>query len=196
MPLVLHFERDRPRILVVDDDPMVLDIVTTRLSLAGCTTYSARDGLTAVERIREVRPVAMVLDINMPGLDGFGVLKHMKIAGSIRSIATLVLTARNRRRETGHCAWRTRLPGEALQGRSASRADDTLAPQARPQDDCPFCAFGQGTDHSSSGNLAARPHADTCEGLGELKRYLVSGPIYTHGRTDVEFDIIRSAAPR
>ncbi|TAJ71494.1 MAG: response regulator [Phenylobacterium sp.] len=89
--LVLHFERDRPRILVVDDDPMVPDIVTTRLSLAGCTTYSARDGLAAVERIREVRPVAMVLDINMPGLDGFGVLKHMKITGSIRSIATLEL---------------------------------------------------------------------------------------------------------
>ena len=42
---MLQFERDRPRILVVDDDPMVLEIVTTRLSLAGCTTYSARDGL-------------------------------------------------------------------------------------------------------------------------------------------------------
>lgn len=93
---MLQFERDRPRILVVDDDPMVLEIVTTRLSLAGCTTYSARDGLAAVERIREARPVGMVLDINMPGLDGFGVLKHMKITGSIRSIATLVLTARNR----------------------------------------------------------------------------------------------------
>ena len=93
---MLQFERDRPRILVVDDDPMVLEIVTTRLSLAGCTVYGARDGLAAIERIREVRPVAMVLDINMPRLDGFGVLKHMRITGSTRSIATLVLTARNR----------------------------------------------------------------------------------------------------
>ena len=93
---MLQFERDRPRILVVDDDPMVLEIVITRLALAGCTVTGARDGAAAIERIREVRPVAMVLDINMPGLDGFGVLKHMKVTGSIRSIATLVLTARNR----------------------------------------------------------------------------------------------------
>ncbi len=93
---MLQFERDRPRVLVVDDDPMVLEIVTTRLALAGCSVTGARDGGAAIERIREVRPVAMVLDINMPGLDGFGVLKHMKITGAIRSIATLVLTARNR----------------------------------------------------------------------------------------------------
>ncbi len=91
-----QFEWDRPRVLVVDDDPMVLEIVMTRLSLAGCTTYSARDGTAALDRIREVRPVAMVLDINMPGLDGFGVLKQMRITGAIRSVATLVLTARNR----------------------------------------------------------------------------------------------------
>lgn len=93
---MLLFERDRPRILVVDDDPMILELVETRLSLAGCTTFGARDGLTAIARIGEVRLVAMVLDINMPGLDGFGVLKHMKDTGSIHSIATLVLTARNR----------------------------------------------------------------------------------------------------
>ncbi len=93
---MLQFDSHRARVLVVDDDPMVLDIVTTRLSLAGCTTYSARDGLAAIERLRDIRPTAMVLDINMPGLDGFGVLKHMKATGVIQSIATLVLTARNR----------------------------------------------------------------------------------------------------
>lgn len=93
---MLQFDSQRARVLVVDDDPMVLEIVTTRLSLAGCTTYGARDGLVAIERLRDIRPVAMVLDINMPGLDGFGVLKHMKATGVIQSIATLVLTARNR----------------------------------------------------------------------------------------------------
>lgn len=92
----MQFDPQRARVLVVDDDPMVLEIVTTRLSVAGCTTYSARDGLAALERLRDIRPTAMVLDINMPGLDGFGVLKHMKATGAIQSIATLVLTARNR----------------------------------------------------------------------------------------------------
>ncbi|WP_430424090.1 response regulator [Phenylobacterium sp.] len=93
---MLQLDSHRARVLVVDDDPMVLDLVTTRLSLAGCTTYSARDGLAAVERLRDIRPTAMVLDINMPGLDGFGVLEHMKATGFIKSTATLVLTARNR----------------------------------------------------------------------------------------------------
>lgn len=93
---MLQFERDRPRVLVVDDDPMVLEIVSTRLALAGCTVYGARDGSAAIARIREVRPTAMVLDINMPVLDGFGVLKHLKITGAFRTIPTLVLSARNR----------------------------------------------------------------------------------------------------
>lgn len=93
---MLRFERDQPRVLVVDDDPMILDLVVTRLSLAGCEVYGARSGAAAIERIRGIRPVAMVLDINMPGLDGFGVLEHMNTTGSIRSIATLMLTARNR----------------------------------------------------------------------------------------------------
>lgn len=81
------------RILVVEDDPMVLELITTRLSLAGFHTFNARDGYEGLARLKEVAPAAMILDINMPRLDGFGVLRGMKVLGI--AVPTLVLTARN-----------------------------------------------------------------------------------------------------
>ena len=81
------------RILVVEDDPLVLELITTRLSLAGFHTFYARDGYEGLARLKEVAPAGMVLDINMPRLDGFGVLRGMKALGL--SVPTLVLTARN-----------------------------------------------------------------------------------------------------
>ena len=83
------------RVLVVDDEPFVLELVTTRLTLAGYRTFSARDGREALTRMADVRPEAMILDINMPGLDGFSVLRHMQAHGMTGRIATMVLTARN-----------------------------------------------------------------------------------------------------
>ena len=81
------------RILVVEDDPMVLELISTRLTLAGFQTFHARDGYEGLAGLKEVAPAGMVLDINMPRLDGFGVLKAMR-AQRI-SVPTLVLTARN-----------------------------------------------------------------------------------------------------
>jgi DNA-binding response OmpR family regulator len=86
----------RPRrVLVVEDDTFLLELITTRLELAGFDTRGARDGSQALQRLTEFRPEAMVLDINMPVLDGFGVLNHMRAQGLIEKTPTMVLTARN-----------------------------------------------------------------------------------------------------
>ncbi|MBC7670468.1 MAG: response regulator transcription factor [Gemmatimonadaceae bacterium] len=85
----------RTRILVVEDDPIILDLITTRLDLAGYDTYFARDGMEGFSRLRELRPAAMVLDINMPRLDGFGLLKKMRQEEMLDHTPTMVLTARN-----------------------------------------------------------------------------------------------------
>ena len=86
----------RPRrVLVVEDDPFLLELITTRLELAGFDTRAARDGSQALQRLTEFRPEAMVLDINMPVLDGFGVLMHMQAQGLTEKTPTMVLTARN-----------------------------------------------------------------------------------------------------
>jgi two-component system OmpR family response regulator len=82
-------------VLVVDDDPYILELITTRLDLAGYLTRSARDGSQALQRLSDFRPEAMVLDINMPVMDGFGVLAHMRAQGLTEKTLTMVLTARN-----------------------------------------------------------------------------------------------------
>ncbi|MBS0361520.1 MAG: response regulator [Proteobacteria bacterium] len=82
------------RMLVADDDAAIRDLVTTRLTLAGYTVFTARNGREAMLRMRERRYDGLVLDLNMPELDGFGVLKEMQALGARRP-ATLVLTARH-----------------------------------------------------------------------------------------------------
>jgi DNA-binding response OmpR family regulator len=83
----------RTRILVVEDDPIILDLITTRLDLAGYDTYFARDGFEGLTRLHELRPSALILDLNMPRLDGFGLLRKMPLEGLFTP--TMVLTARN-----------------------------------------------------------------------------------------------------
>jgi two-component system OmpR family response regulator len=81
----------KARLLVVDDDPMMLELLVTRLELAGYAVATARDGLEALRRLHEYRPHGVILDINMPRLDGFGVLEQMNTG----RWPVLVLTARN-----------------------------------------------------------------------------------------------------
>jgi two-component system OmpR family response regulator len=88
--------RSIPRLLVVDDDELVLELITTRLELAGYDTYAARDGIQALQRAHQVRPQAMVLDLNMPRADGFEVLEAMARSPRTSQIPVLVLTVRNR----------------------------------------------------------------------------------------------------
>ncbi|MBL8771958.1 MAG: response regulator transcription factor [Phenylobacterium sp.] len=88
-------EGRRRRVLVVDDDAYLTELLVTRLELAGFETRSARNGSAALSRLQDFKPEAMVLDINMPVLDGFGVLSQMKAQGLSDKVPTMVLTARN-----------------------------------------------------------------------------------------------------
>ena len=86
-----------PRILVADDDEAVCDTVEDALHLAGYLTMRARDGQMALDRIRSDRPDLVILDVNMPKLDGFEVLRKMRSL-SITTPAIL-LTARHERED-------------------------------------------------------------------------------------------------
>lgn len=84
-----------PRIFIAEDDRNVLELLTTRLGLAGYETSFGRDGWEALEGIHSTRPAAIVLDVNMPRLDGFGVLRHLKKSPAVAGIPVMMLTARN-----------------------------------------------------------------------------------------------------
>ncbi len=86
---------DKGKILVAEDDAGVRELIRTRLSMAGYDVHTAKTGVEAMRRIYDLRPQAIILDINMPELDGFGVLQAMKTHWKEARIPTLVLTARH-----------------------------------------------------------------------------------------------------
>ncbi|HEX7943601.1 MAG TPA: response regulator [Phenylobacterium sp.] len=88
-------EPRRRRVRVVDDDPFLIELIMTRLAIADYEVRGARDGVDAIQRLNDFRPEAMVLDLNMPHMDGFGVLAHMQANGLTNKTLTMVLTARN-----------------------------------------------------------------------------------------------------
>jgi DNA-binding response OmpR family regulator len=83
------------RILVVDDDPAILELLVTRLHIAGYSTVTARDGRGALDRLKDTRPAAMLLDLSMPIVDGFEVLSELSRRCDLPAPPVLVLTARN-----------------------------------------------------------------------------------------------------
>jgi CheY-like chemotaxis protein len=92
MPL----EKSKTRIFVAEDDPATLELIVTRLSVAGYEVTYARDGHQAVASILANRPNAAILDVNMPILDGFGVMRTLRDNPSVSArMPIMVLTARN-----------------------------------------------------------------------------------------------------
>lgn len=65
-------------VMVVDDDPDIQLLLRIELSAEGYDVVTADDGLEAVDRIPSVRPDVVLLDVMMPGLDGWGVLERLE----------------------------------------------------------------------------------------------------------------------
>lgn len=82
-------------VLVVDDDEAICDTVEDGLHLAGYRTARAADGARALDLVGELRPDLVILDVNMPRLDGFKVLRRLRDSGS--QVPVIVLTARHER---------------------------------------------------------------------------------------------------
>jgi len=83
-----------PRIFIAEDDESILELLVTRMRLAGYHTSQERDGLSALDAIKRAPPAACILDVNMPRLDGFQVLKRLRADPRTAHIPVLVLTAR------------------------------------------------------------------------------------------------------
>jgi len=80
-------------ILVADDDPEILSLVTRRLEKVGYTVVEAQDGIQAMEMARAHHPAVIVLDVMMPGKNGWEVAKELRADPETKGISILVLTA-------------------------------------------------------------------------------------------------------
>ncbi|MFN2539079.1 MAG: response regulator transcription factor [Mycobacteriales bacterium] len=69
------------RLLVVDDEPNIVELLSASLRFAGFEVETAAGGLEAVDKARTFRPDLLVLDVMMPGLDGFGVVRRLRQDG-------------------------------------------------------------------------------------------------------------------
>lgn len=87
-----------PMILVVDDESPVRDLIVDALSLVSIPSTTASHGMEALKKIREEAIDLIILDINMPMMDGYEVLQRMREMGI--SIPVIVLTARLDREDT------------------------------------------------------------------------------------------------
>jgi two-component system OmpR family response regulator len=81
------------RILVVEDEESLRDLVTTALEFVGHQVTTAVDGMDALARIGEVAPDLVVLDVNLPHLDGIEVCRRLRADGDTTPI--IFLTARD-----------------------------------------------------------------------------------------------------
>ena len=78
------------KILVVDDDPTFIKVMTDKLSSVGYEVISAKDGEEGLKMAFEIKPDLVLLDVKMPKLDGIGFLKAIKEKKDVEPIPVLI----------------------------------------------------------------------------------------------------------
>lgn len=94
MELIMTEEqpKKKAKVLIVDDDAFLAGIYATKLELEGFEVASARDGEEGVKVALEEKPDLILLDVLMPKLDGFEVLKRLKSEETTKDIPVIMLT--------------------------------------------------------------------------------------------------------
>jgi len=81
------------KILVVDDEPNIIKVLESRLSHSGYDIITAVDGKTCLKKAKDEKPDLILLDIILPGLNGFEVCKHLKKDKETKDIPIIMLTS-------------------------------------------------------------------------------------------------------
>ncbi|MFM8910670.1 MAG: ATPase, T2SS/T4P/T4SS family [Gemmatimonadota bacterium] len=93
-PRTSRFEGPPPRVLLVEDEEPLRRVMKDLLERDGFVIFEAGDGIQAVDQVDRLKPDALVLDLNLPRLDGFGVLKHLRARAETQRLPVIVLTAK------------------------------------------------------------------------------------------------------
>lgn len=82
------------RVMIVDDDAFVREIIKTKLTSEGLVVIEAANGHEALKKVEAEKPSLIVLDIMMPGMDGFDVCERLRANPQTVNIPILFLTSR------------------------------------------------------------------------------------------------------
>jgi CheY-like chemotaxis protein len=96
--VLARYRRDRP-VLVVDDDAETRALLRRMLEPAGYTVVEANNGRVALERLSEVPPSVVLLDLMMPEMDGFEFVAEFRRREAWRGIPIVVITAKDLSRD-------------------------------------------------------------------------------------------------
>jgi DNA-binding response OmpR family regulator len=83
----------KPTILIADDDPQILTMLGIRLAKKGYDILEASDGLQTLKQAREHHPDLVLLDVMMPGKNGWEVAKELRADDDLKNIGIVMLTA-------------------------------------------------------------------------------------------------------
>lgn len=80
------------KILLIEDDPFLVDIYTTKLNEVGYSVVSAFDGDEAMRKIEEEKPDVVLLDIVLPNIDGWEILRKIKKDEKLKNLEVIILS--------------------------------------------------------------------------------------------------------
>ena len=83
----------RPKILCIDDDLLLLGLFTEALERQNFQVVTAADGPSGLEKAKKERPDLVLLDVMMPGMDGFEVCRRMRADPDLKDIPVIIATA-------------------------------------------------------------------------------------------------------
>lgn len=87
------------RVLLIEDEPNIVEAIRFLLSRDGWEVSSHGDGLEAMAVIRATRPDLVILDVMLPGRSGYDILRELRAEAEIASLPVLMLTARGQARD-------------------------------------------------------------------------------------------------
>jgi len=87
------------KILLVEDDPFLIDIYSTKLGEAGFKVFIVKDGEKVLETAKSNKPNLIILDIVLPGVDGWQILKQIKQESGLKETKIIILSNLSQKEE-------------------------------------------------------------------------------------------------
>lgn len=87
------------KVLIVDDEPAIIEILSSRLKAAGYDVCSACDGIEGVEKAKREKPDLIIMDVLMPRMTGFEAMKKIRESPETRSIPAIIISAKGSMRD-------------------------------------------------------------------------------------------------
>ncbi|MCX5782233.1 MAG: response regulator [Elusimicrobia bacterium] len=81
------------KILIIDDEPDFIKVAVARLEMEGYSVVQAADGLSGLDMMQTEKPDMVILDVMLPGINGYEVCHRAKLSEAIRDIPIVIFTA-------------------------------------------------------------------------------------------------------